>query len=200
LGWIQIVPSRPLPVSVKLSLDGEPIARSRIGVAFPVQPGPHAFAVEVRGVVSEFDHWRVAQGERRRVNLSLPAEAPARQAVAPHGAARRQLHPQFQRRAAAPPSELSRWARGTLYAGGITSGVSLALAATSDVGGHHDGVLRAGLGGLVLGGMAVLTGAGLYLTEAIVGSSPREAPPDASRRAPLQPWVSTNSAGVSGSF
>lgn len=200
LAWIQIVPSGSLPVSVKLSLDGEPIARSRIGVAFPVQPGPHAFAVEVRGVVHEFEHWRVAQGERRRVNLSLPADPPARQAVAPLVAAQGQPHPQFPARPVQPPSELARWARGTLYAGGIASGAGLVLLATSNVDGHHEGSLRAGMAGLALGGMALLTAAGLYLAEQIVGSNAEEVAPDSSRRWPLQPWVSTNGAGLSGSF
>ncbi|MEO8182415.1 MAG: hypothetical protein ABI895_26565, partial [Deltaproteobacteria bacterium] len=163
LGWIQIVPSVPLPASVTLSLDGEPIARSRIGVAFPVQPGPHAFAVEVHGVVRELDHWRVAQGERRRVKLSLPAEPSARQAVAPPGAVRRRLHPQVEQYRA-PPSELARWARGALYAGGIGTGLGFALLAANGATGEPDeGVVRAGIGSLLLGGVALMTGAGLHL-------------------------------------
>ena len=200
LGWIQIVPSAPLPASVKLSLDGEAISHSRVGVAFPVQPGRHAFEVEVRGVLRELDHWRVAPGERRRVNLSLPAEPRARQAVAPPSAAQRQLHPQLQH-SSAPPSELSRWARGTMYAGGIGAGVGVALLGSSSLGGEaHKGLASVGLGSLVLGGLSLLTGAGLYVADAIVGSSPKEALPDTSRRPALEPWVSTNSAGVSGRF
>jgi len=200
LGWIQIVPSAPLPASVKLSLDGEPIARSRIGVAFPVQPGRHAFAVELGGVVRELDHWRIDQGERRRVNLALPAERAARQAVAPSGAVQRRLHPHIEQRRA-PPSELARWARGALYAGGIGTGAGIALLATNGAaGGSHDGVVGAGVAGLLLGGVALMTGAGLHLADKFDGSSPNEAPPASSRRQPLQPWISTNSAGVSGSF
>jgi hypothetical protein len=200
LGWIQIVPSASLPASVKLSLDGETISHSRVGVAFPVQPGRHAFAVEVSGVVRELDHWRVAPGERRRVNLSLPAEPRARQAVASPSAAQRQLHPQLQPHAA-PRSDLSRWARGTLYAGGIGASAGIALLAASSADGNaHEGWASVGLGSMLLGGVAILTGAGLYVADAIVGSSPKEAPPAASRRPALEPWVSTNSAGVSGRF
>jgi hypothetical protein len=67
LGWLEIAPSSPLPASVKLSLDGEVIARSRIGVAFPVQPGLHAFAVEAHRAVRELDNRRVAQREQTNV-------------------------------------------------------------------------------------------------------------------------------------
>src|SRR4051812_4859891 len=171
LGWIHIVPSAPLPASVKLSLDGEAISRSRVGVAFPVQPGRHAFAVEASGRVREFDHWQIAPGERRRVNLSLPAEANAQQAVASPSAAQRQLHPQLQRHAA-PRSDLSRWARGTLYTGGISASAGIALLAASSADGQaHEGLAGVGLGGMLVGGLALLTGAGLYVADAIVGSS-----------------------------
>jgi hypothetical protein len=200
LGWLQIVPSAPLPASVKLSLDGEAISRSRIGVAFPVQPGRHAFAVEVRGVVRELDHWRVAQGERRTVKLSLPAEPRARQAVAPPRAVQRQLHPHLERQAP-PRSELARWARGALYTGGISGATGFVLLASSGIGGRsHDGLFYSGMGSFLLGGVGLLTGAGLYLADEVGGSRPSETPPASSRRPPLQPWVSTNGAGVSGSF
>jgi hypothetical protein len=203
LAWIKIAPSAPLPASVKLSLDGEPIARSRIGVAFPVQPGRHAFAVEVRGVVRELDHWRVAEGEQRKVNLSLPAEPPAaQQAVGSPRGRQRQLTPApRQYRRELESTELSRWARGSLYAGGIGAGAGLLLLGASNAGGEfHEGVFRAGIGSLVLGGMALFTGGGLYLAEAFLDSSPNENPPEPSRPPALQPWISSNGAGVSGSF
>jgi hypothetical protein len=202
LGWLEIAASAPLPLSVKLSLDGEPISRSLIGVAFPIQPGRHAFAVEVSGVVRELDHWRVAEGEQRKVNLSLPAEPAAQRDVAPHSSLQRQPTPAPRRyRREVESTELARWARGSLYAGGIGASAGLLLLGASNAGGDfHAGVFRAGVGSLVLGGMALFTGGGLYLAEALLDSSPNESPPQPSRSPALQPWISSNGAGVSGSF
>jgi hypothetical protein len=200
LAWIEIVPSTTLPASVKLSLDGEVIARSRIGVRFPVQPGPHAFAVEVRGVARELAHWRLAEGEQRKVNLSLPA-AEAERAVATHGVLQRQPTLPAPRQRAAEPDELARWARGSLYAGGFAASAGVVLLGASNAGGGFDeGVFRLGIGSLALGGMALFTGAGLYLTRALLGSSPNETPLEPPRRPAVEPWISSNGAGVSGTF
>jgi len=199
LAWIEIAPSAPLPASVKLSLDGEVIARSRIGVAFPVQPGPHAFALEAHGVVRELDHWRLALGEHRKVKLSLPAPV-AERAVAPPKVLQRQPPPPAPRQRAPEPSQLTRWARGSLYAGGLSASAGFIVLAASGAGGEpNETVFRLGAASLLLGGLGILTGAGLYLAEDIVTPAAKEAPPEP-RRVRVEPWVSSNGAGVSGSF
>jgi hypothetical protein len=61
-------------------------------------------------------------------------------------------------------------------------------------------LLYAGFGSGALGGLSLLTGAGLYLAHELGGSAPGEAPEP--RRVQVQPWVLSDGAGtaVSGSF
>ena len=213
LGWLQIVTSAALPASVSLSLDGEAVSPSRVGVAFPVQPGTHALSVEVEGEVRQVDHWRIAQGEHRTIGLSIPAQllAPTsrahspdqlsrERAVTPNDAAQRQ--PKQNQRAAsllAEPSALERWAKRMVIAGGIGAGAGFALMVAN--GGSRE-VFYAGIGGVALGGLGLMTGAGLYVADEVGGAAPREAPAAPARRLQVQPWILSDGAGtgVSGSF
>jgi hypothetical protein len=197
LGWIQIVTSVVLPASVSLSLDGEVISPARVGVAFPVQPGTHALRVEVGGEVQQVERWRIAQGEHRTIGVSIPA---SERAVTPSDAAQRQPKQQPSARSVrAEPSALQRWAKGTLIGGGvaIAGGVGLVWASG---GSRSRDLLYAGFGSGALGGLSLLTGAGLYLAHELGGSAPGEAPEP--RRVQVQPWVLSDGAGtaVSGSF
>ena len=191
-----MVTSAALPAPVSLRLDGEIISPSRVGVAFPVQPGTHAFSVEVEGEVRQVDHWRIAPGEHRTIGLSIPA--PER-AVAPSAAAQRQPE-QDQRvsRFRAEPSELERWAKRLVVGGGIAGGTGFLLLATS--GGSRE-MLYAGLGTAALGGASLLTGAGLYVAHDLGRSASSESP-EPPRRLQVQPWVLSDGAGtgVSGTF
>jgi hypothetical protein len=190
LAWITITPSSAVPASVELSLDGEVIAPSRMGTAFPVQPGTHAFSLEVGGVVRRLSHWRLKEGERRTVRLSLSelsapsSEAPrARGAVAPRAVVRRLPK---------PSSDLALWGGRAMIAGGISAGVGFGVMAS----GAGKGAFVAGASAMLLGGVSLMTGATLRLIDARV-PEPREKPVEAPR---LQPWITTNAAGVSGSF
>ena len=57
-------------------------------------------------------------------------------------------------------------------------------------------------GGVALGGLGLMTGAGLYVADEVGGAAPREAPAAPARRLQVQPWILSDGAGtgVSGSF
>jgi hypothetical protein len=207
LGWLQIVTSTALPASVSLSLDGETISPSRLGVAFPVQPGTHALSVEVGGEVRQVDHWQIAQGEHRTIGLSIPAELrPARpspeRAVVPSGGAQRQPKPSPGVSSFRPePSELQRWAKGTVIGGGLAIAGGVGLLWLS-AGTHSHELSYAGLGSGALGGASLLTGASLYVAHELQRTEPGEASPVPARRLQVEPWILSDGAGtgVSGSF
>lgn len=205
LGWLQIVTSAALSGSVSLHLDGEVIPPSRVGVAFPVQPGTHALSIEVGGEVRQVDHWRLAPGEHRTIGLSIPSELPAEEpapdrAVAPSEVVPRQ--PNQSKSVSsfrAQPSEVERWAKGLVIGGGIAGGAGFLLLAAS---GGSRGVAYTGLGSSVLGGASLMTGASLYVASEIGSPEPSDAPPVPAPRLQVQPWILSDGAGtgVSGSF
>ena len=199
LGWIQIVTSAPVPAWVSLRLDGEAISPSRVGVAFPVQPGSHALSVEMGGEVRQVDHWRIAQGEHRTIGLSLPA--PER-AVAPSEAAQSQPKREPSVSSFRPePSDLQRWARGTVIGGGLAIAGGVGLLWLS-VGNHSRALLYAGFGSGALGGASLLAGASMYVADELGTPAPSDALPVPARRLQVQPWILSDGAGtgVSGSF
>jgi hypothetical protein len=186
LAWIQIVPSAPLPNDSQLTLDGDVLAASLLGVAFPVSPGAHEIALEVEGGVQKFVRLRFEQGERRRVHFALPAED-----AGPDVA--------FGRRSTGASSAYSIWSRRALVAGSIASGSGFGLMLLSGVAGPaRKGVFITGTGGLFLGGLSLITGA-------LLRAGPTEKPASEAalprpRRLQLQPWLGQNVAGVSGQF
>jgi hypothetical protein len=197
LGWIQIVTSAALPASVRLSLDGETVSPARLGVPFPVQPGIHAFSVEQGGEVRQVDHWQIAQGEHRTIGVAIPA---AERAVTPSAAVQRQPKQQHRVRGLRPePSELERWAKGTLIGGGLAIAGGVGLIWASSGSSRSRDLLYAGFGSGALGGLSLLTGAGLYLAHELGSAGSSEAP---ARRLQVQPWILSDGAGtgVSGSF
>jgi hypothetical protein len=205
LGWLQIVTSAALSASVSLRLDGEAIPPSRVGVAFPVQPGTHALSIEVGGEVRQVGHWRIAQGEHRSIGLSIPTELPPAQAspdraVAPSEAVPRQPKQNQSVSSFRPkPSAVERWAKRLVIGGGIAGGAGFVLLAAS---GGSRGVAYAGLGSSVLGGVSLMTGASLYVANEIAQPEPSDAPPEPARRLQVQTWILSDGAGtaVSGSF
>jgi hypothetical protein len=207
LGWLQIVTSAALSASVSLRLDGEAIPPSRVGVAFPVQPGSHALSIEVGGEVRQVDHWRIAQGQHRTIGLSIPTELPApkpahERAVAPDEAVLRQPKPVHGLSGfRMEPSSLQRWAKGTVIGGGLTiaGGVGLLWLAA---GTHSRGLGYAGVACGILGGAGLMTGASLYVAGEMARPEPSEAPLAPPQRLKVEPWILSDGAGtgISGSF
>jgi hypothetical protein len=147
-------------------------------------------------VVRQVDHWRIAQGEHRTIGLSIPA---FERVVTPDVAAQRQPKPD-QRVSSSPaePSALERWAKRTVIAGGLGSGAGFLLMIANS---GSRGVFYTGVGGVALGGLSLMTGAGLYVANEL-GEARREVPPAPAPRLQLQPWILSDGAGtaVSGSF
>lgn len=187
LAWIQIVPTAPLPADAQLTLDGDALAPSLLGVAFPVSPGTHEIALEVAGAAQKLVRLRFEQGERRRVPFALPREDEAADT----------LVGQRSRRAA--PGASAVWSRGALMAGSVATGGGLGVMLLSSVAGPaQKGVFITGTSSLFLGGLSLIAGALLRAS-----SSAEPAPDEAAARRPrlqLQPWLGNNVAGVSGKF
>jgi hypothetical protein len=190
LAWLQIVPSAPIPGDSQLTFDGDVLASSLLGVAFPVSPGPHEIALEVEGDVQKFVRLRFEQGERRRVQFALPADDSDPNAVA---------GPRSAGRAARASNANAVWSRRALVAGGVASGGGFGLMLLSGVAGPaRKGVFITGTGSLFLGGLSLITGA---LLRAGSASQPAtETAPLRPQRLQLQPWLGQNVAGVSGKF
>jgi hypothetical protein len=198
LAWLEVVPSLPLPEAARLTLDGEPIARARWGVAFPVQPGRHSLLLEQDGTPRLQQSWRLEEGEHRRVAVTVAAEAPAAAAAASLACpppAPTAAPVRASRARAEPEESYARWSRWALYGGGIGTGVGLGLAAASgglDSHGARSTLFQVGLGTMLLSGVSIITG----VTLGIMGERRPEQPPAPS----VQPWVGAGSAGVAGSF
>lgn len=187
LAWIQIVPTSPLPQDAQLTLDGEALAPSLLGVAFPVAPGTHELALEVEGGVQKFVRLRFEQGERRRVPFALPLGSEAGDEAL------------GQRSRRAPPSASAAWSRWALVAGSVATGGGLGVMLLSSASGPASKqVFIAGTSTLLFGGLSLITGALLR-----AGSSAEPEPDEAKARPPrlqLEPWLGKNVAGVSGNF
>ncbi|MEY4548302.1 MAG: hypothetical protein RL685_4497 [Pseudomonadota bacterium] len=190
LAWLQIVPSAPIPDDAQLTFDGDVLASSLLGVAFPVSPGAHEIALEVEGGVQKFVRLRFEQGERRRVQFALPADDSDPSAVAGRRSAGR---------AARASNANAVWSRRALVAGGIASGGGFGLMLLSGVAGPaRKGVFTTGASGLFLGGLSLITGA--LLRAGSTAEPAAEPAPLRPQRLQLQPWVGQNVAGVSGKF
>ena len=200
LAWLEVVPSLPLPDAARLTLDGEPVARARVGVAFPVQPGRHWLLLEQQDGTRLQHSWRLEEGERRHVRLEVApaASAPvlALSPECPEPPARPRPAPVRASASRGEPAEsYARWSRWALYGGGIGSGVAiglLAAAGNSDRDDAQDTLVAAGLGTILLSGVSLITG----VTLGIMSEGRTEQPPQPS----LQPWVSTRGGGVAGRF
>lgn len=187
LAWIQIEPSVPLPDDAQLTLDGDVLAPSLLGVAFPVAPGTHELALEVEGGVQKFVRLRFEQGERRRVPFALPGDGKAEDvAVA-------------QRSRRTMPSTSAVWSRWALVAGSVATGGGLGVMLLSGASGPASKeVFVAGTGTVLFGGLSLIAGALLRAgsrTEAVAVEA-RSRP----QRLQLEPWLGKNVAGVSGKF
>lgn len=182
LAWIQIVPTTPLPGDAQLTLDGDALAPSLLGVSIPVSPGLHELALEVDGGVQKFVRLRFELGERRRVQFELPNEAATSSAAGKRGAA---------------PNATAVWSRRALVAGSVASAGGLGLMGVSAFAGSaQKGVFIAGTSSLFLGGLSLITGA---LLRAGASAEPTDSGATA-HRLHLQPWLGENVAGVSGEF
>jgi hypothetical protein len=190
LAWIQIVPNAPLPSDALLTFDGDVLAPSLLGVAFPVSPGTHEIALEVEGGVQKFVRLRFEQGERRRVQFALPASDEE-----PSAAVERRSPGRF----AAAPNAYAVWSRRALLAGGVASGGGFGLMLLSGLAGPaQKGVFVTGSSGLFLGGLSLITGALLR-----AGSTERPRAEEAAprrQRLQVEPWLGRSVAGISGSF
>jgi hypothetical protein len=186
LAWIQIVPSVPLPRDAQLTLDGDALAPSLLGVAFPVAPGTHELALEVEGGVQKLVRLRFEQGERRRVPFAVPHEELDEAPLALRS-----------RRAA--PSDSAVWSRWALVAGSVATGGGLGVMLLSAASGPASKeVFIAGTSTVLFGGLSLITGALLR-----AGTRTEPAPDGARsqpRRLQLEPWLGKNVAGVSGKF
>jgi len=201
LAWLEVVPSLPLPDAARLTLDGEPISRARVGVAFPVQPGRHWLLLEQRDGTRLQHSWRLEEGEHRHVRLEVAAAAPA-PALALSPACPEPPEPapvRVSARRGEPAESYARWSRWALYGGGIGTGVGFGLAAASgglDSDGARGALFGVGLGTMLLSGVSIITG----VTLGIMSEQRPEQPPQPSLQPTLQPWVSTRGAGVAGRF
>lgn len=191
LAWIQIMPSAPLPGDAQLTFDGEALAPSLLGVAFPVSPGTHEIALEVEGGVQKFVRLRFEQGERRRVQFALPSTDDGPGATVPRSGRR-----------AAAPSTRAAWSRGALVAGSVASGGGLGLMLLSGLAGPaQKGVFVTGTSSLFLGGLSLITGALLRAGASKQLSEPAEEQAKPSGQGlQLEAWLGDNAAGVSGKF
>ena len=155
----------------------------------------------------QVEHWRIAEGEHRTIGLLIPTELPSAQpspdrAVAPSEVVPRQpKQDQSVSSFRAEPSQLQRWAKGTVIGGGLAIAGGVGLLWLSS-GTHSHGLFYAGLGSGVLGGASLMTGASLYVANEIGQPEPSDAPPAPARRLQVQPWILSDGAGtgVSGSF
>jgi hypothetical protein len=201
LAWLEVVPSLPVPETARLTLDGEPIAPARLGVAFPVQPGRHWLTLEQQDGVRFQQSWRLAEGEHRSVRLEVAVAAPepTLPARAEHPApAPLRTSTSTSTRRGEPADSYARWSRWALYGGGIGTGVGLGLAAASGGLGSHvprSTMFQVGLGTMLLSGVSIMTGVTLGILSEGSPEQP-ERPPQPS----LQPWLSARGAGVAGSF
>lgn len=195
LAWIRIMPTAPLPRDAQLTLDGEALAPSLLGVAFPIAPGTHELALEVDGGVQKLVRLRFEQGERRRVPFTPPNEVGAEE----HAADGRAITEQRARRAAGVPNASAVWSRRALLAGSVATGGGLGAMLLSGVAGPaQKGVFITGTSGLFLGGLSLITGA---LLRASAGIEPDEVAAGSGRPSlRLEPWLGENVAGVSGKF
>jgi len=192
LAWLEVVPSLPLPDASRLTLDGEPISRARLGVAFPVQPGRHSLLLEQDGGAELQQSWRLEEGEHRRVVVNVAAAEPT---PAPVASPADPSPAPLRARRGEPAESYARWSRWALYGGGIGAGVGIGLIATgANLHGNdaHDALVSAGFGTILLSGVSLITG----VTLGILSERDPERPPQPS----VTPWVSTRGAGVAGRF
>ena len=190
LAWVQIVPSAPLPVDAQLSLDGDVLAPSLLGVAFPVAPGTHELSLEVEGGVQKFVRLRFEQGERRRVQFVLPADEEGPSAT---------VGPRSASQSANTHDATAAWSHRALIAGGVASGSGFSLILLSGLAGPaQKGVFITGASSLFLGGLSLITGALLRAGVREKATTARAQARPA--RVQLEPWLGKNVAGLSGSF